>query len=100
MAMPWLDGTDLPPDVWLKRLADAVEQQAGGFEDVVFELQARDWRGEGRWVAGETLRDWMDQLTRRGALELAYYPDDFLNDRPRFEPTREGISLDAFPHRR
>lgn len=100
MAMPWLDGSDLPPDVWLDRLADAVEQQAGGFEDVVFELQARDWRGEGRWMAGETLRDWMAQLTRRGALELAYYPDDFLNDRPRFEPTREGISLDAFPHRR
>ncbi len=100
MAMPWLDGTELPPDVWLGRLADAVEAQAGGFEDVVFELQARDWRGEGRWVEGETLRDWMEQLMRRGVLNLAYYPDDFLNNRPRFEPTREGISLKAFPHRR
>ncbi|MGM0516877.1 MAG: poly-beta-1,6-N-acetyl-D-glucosamine N-deacetylase PgaB [Pseudomonadota bacterium] len=99
MAMPWLDGTELPPEVWLDRLADAVEMQAGGFEDVVFELQARDWRGEGRWVEGETLRGWMERLMRRGVLNLAYYPDDFLNDRPRFEPTREGISLDAFPHR-
>ncbi|MDG4866917.1 poly-beta-1,6-N-acetyl-D-glucosamine N-deacetylase PgaB [Guyparkeria sp. 1SP6A2] len=100
MAMPWLDGTELPPEVWLGRLADAVEAQAGGFEHVVFELQARDWRGEGRWVEGATLRDWMEQLMRRGVLNLAYYPDDFLNNRPRFEPTREGISLNAFPHRR
>ncbi len=100
MAMPWLDGTDLPADVWLDELADAVEEQAGGFENVVFELQARDWRGEGRWLEGETLRDWMEQLMRRGVLNLAYYPDDFLNNRPRFEPTREGISLSDFPHRR
>lgn len=100
MAMPWLDGTELPAEIWLDRLADAVEAQAGGFDNVVFELQARDWRGEGRWVEGETLRDWMEQLMRRGVLNLAYYPDDFLNDRPRFEPTREGISLNAFPHRR
>ncbi len=100
MAMPWLDGTDLPPKVWLAQLADAVEAQAGGFENVVFELQARDWRGEGRWLEGETLREWMEQLMRRGILNLAYYPDDFLNNRPRFEPTREGISLNAFPHRR
>lgn len=100
MAMPWLDDTELPPDVWLDRLVDAVEAQAGGFENVVFELQDRDWRGEGRWVEGVTLRDWMEQLMRRGVLNLAYYPDDFLNNRPRFEPTREGISLNAFPHRR
>ncbi|WP_410474924.1 poly-beta-1,6-N-acetyl-D-glucosamine N-deacetylase PgaB [Guyparkeria sp. TX1] len=100
MAMPWLDGTELPADVWLDQLAEAVESQAGSFENVVFELQARDWRGEGRWVASETLRDWMERLMRRGVLNLAYYPDDFLNDRPRLAPTREGISLNAFPHRR
>ncbi|MFO7582576.1 poly-beta-1,6-N-acetyl-D-glucosamine N-deacetylase PgaB [Guyparkeria sp.] len=100
MAMPWLDGTELPADVWLDELADAVEAQAGGFDGVVFELQARDWRGEGRWIEAETLRDWMEQLVRRGVLGLAYYPDDFLNDRPRLGPTREGLSLNAFPHRR
>ena len=99
MAMPWLDGTELPASVWLDHLADAVEAQAGGFEGVVFELQARDWRGEGRWLEGEMLRDWMDQLMRRGVLNLAYYPDDFIDDHPRFEPTREGISLGAFPYR-
>lgn len=100
MAMPWLDGTELPASVWLANLADAVETQAGSFDKVVFELQARDWRGEGRWLEGETLRDWMEQLMRRGVLSLAYYPDDFLNNRPEFEPTREGISLSPFPHRR
>ncbi|KTG17137.1 MULTISPECIES: poly-beta-1,6-N-acetyl-D-glucosamine N-deacetylase PgaB [unclassified Guyparkeria] len=100
MAMPWLDGTDRPANEWLGDLADAVEAQLGGFDDVVFELQARDWRGEGRWIEAETLRAWMQQLVRRGALNLAYYPDDFLNNRPRFEPTYEGMSLNAFPHRR
>ena len=100
MAMPWLDGTELPAHEWLGELADAVDSELGGFDKVVFELQARDWRGEGRWVEAETLRDWMQQLVRRGALNLAYYPDDFLNNRPRFEPTYEGMSLNAFPHRR
>jgi len=100
MAMPWLDGTERPAEQWLGDLADAVESQLGGFDGVVFELQARDWRGEGRWVEATTLRDWMRQLVRRGALNLAYYPDDFLDDRPRFGPTFEGMSLNAFPHRR
>ncbi|WP_018146199.1 MULTISPECIES: poly-beta-1,6-N-acetyl-D-glucosamine N-deacetylase PgaB [unclassified Thioalkalivibrio] len=100
MAMPWLDGTELPPDVWLARLADAVEEQIGGFEDVVFELQARDWRGEGRWLEATLLRDWMEQLVRRGVLNFGYYPDDFLRDQPEFGPTFEGMSLNAFPHPR
>ncbi|WP_018955041.1 poly-beta-1,6-N-acetyl-D-glucosamine N-deacetylase PgaB [Thioalkalivibrio sulfidiphilus] len=100
MAMPWLDGTDLAPEVWLAQLADAVEQQVGGFDEVVFELQARDWRGEGRWLEATLLRDWMEQLVRRGVMNFGYYPDDFLRDQPEFGPTFEGISLNAFPHRR
>ncbi len=100
MAMPWLDGTDLAPEVWLAQLADAVEQKLGGFDDVVFELQARDWRGDGRWLEATLLRDWMEQLVRRGVMNFGYYPDDFLRDQPEFGPTFEGISLNAFPHRR
>ncbi|MDZ7810191.1 MAG: poly-beta-1,6-N-acetyl-D-glucosamine N-deacetylase PgaB [Arhodomonas sp.] len=100
MAMPWLDGTELPAGEWLADLADAVEGQLGGFEGVIFELQARDWREGGDWVEGTTLRRWMRQLMRRGALNLAYYPDDFLRDRPPLGPTFEGISLNAFPHRK
>jgi biofilm PGA synthesis lipoprotein PgaB len=40
----------------------------------------------------------MQDLIRDGALNLAYYPDDFLANKPPYKPTFTGISLNDFPH--
>lgn len=97
MAMPYLDGTDQPPSAWLAELERKVAAHPGALRKVVFELQTRDWRGKGRWIKGDVLLGWMRQLVRAGALNLAYYPDDFLNNEPPFKPTFIGMSLNDFP---
>jgi len=98
MAMPYLDGTEMAPMPWLTQLADRVKATPGALDKTVFELQARDWRDD-RWIDGDTLRGWMQGLVRQGVLNLAYYPDDFINNQPEFKPTYIGISLNEFPHR-
>ncbi len=97
MAMPWMEGAD-DPDAWLDELFAAVASHEGGLAGSVFELQARDWDGD-RWLSGQTLRDQMQRLIRAGAWHLAYYPDDFIADRPAFQPLFEGVSGRTFPYR-
>lgn len=97
MAMPYLDETKKPPMKWLNQLAAKVALYPYGLRKVVFELQARDWKKQ-KWINAVILRYWMYGLIRDKAVNLAYYPDDFLNNKPRFRPTFEGISLSNFPY--
>lgn len=97
MAMPYLDGTNEPADLWLQKLAKKVAEQSGGLQGVVFELQTKNWQNN-EWINGETLKKWMQLLIRMGGKNLAYYPDDFLNNQPPFVPTFEGMSLNEFPY--
>ena len=45
-----------------------------------------------------TVKSWMQLLQNKGIPNLAYYPDNYLNNRPEFQPIYEGLSLSAFPH--
>lgn len=98
MAMPGLEDVDDPPLPWLLGLVEAVAATPGGLERTVFQLQAQDWR-EARWLEADTLQQQMRALVRAGALNLAYYPDDFVRDRPAREPLFQGISNRSFPYR-
>ena len=97
MAMPYLDGTKEKPSVWLDQLAEKVAEHPDGLRKTVFELQTRDWNRK-QWIPGVKLRGWMQELVRDGALNLAYYPDDFLAGKPPYKPTFTGISLNDYPH--
>ncbi len=96
MAMPFLDGSDEGPTTWLRQLVTQVARHPDGLRKVVFELQAKNWTTD-QWIDGETLKAWMQLLIRHGGVNLAYYPDDFLNNHPPFKPTYEGMSLNDFP---
>lgn len=97
MAMPWLDDDTPDSNRWLSQLAQRVAAIPGARNKVVFELQAQDWRSK-HWIEPTVLREWMRTLTREGALNFAYYPDDFYNNKPDFQPAFEGISLAEFPY--
>lgn len=97
MAMPYLDGTREAPEEWLKRLARVVGEVPGALRKVVFELQAKNW-ATNQWIDAHILRSWMHELLRLGATNLAYYPDDFLRNRPDFRTTFAGFSLNEFPY--
>ena len=98
MAMPGLEGVEGDPLPWLLDLVEAVATQPEGLARTVFQLQAQDWR-EARWLEGETLQEQMRALIRAGALNLAYYPDDFIEERPAPEPLFQGLSIRTFPYR-
>lgn len=98
MAMPGLDEVAGDPLPWLLALVDSVDAHPGGLEATIFQLQARDWRAE-RWISGSTLQEQMRALVRAGALNLGYYPDDFVRDRPAIEPLFQGLSKRTFPYR-
>ncbi len=99
MAMPYLDGTNQPPAQWLTQLADAVKSSPNpdATKKVVFELQTKN-RQTKEWIPGTTVKSWMQLLTDKGMPNLAYYPDDYINDHPAFQPTYQGFSLSEFPH--
>ena len=97
MAMPYLENSD-DPERYLERLASAVAQHDGGLERTIFELQAVDWRS-GSAVPASILYQQMRRLQAAGVKHLAYYPDDFISNRPALEQIRQGISLADYPFR-
>lgn len=62
----------------------------------VFVLPARSPQG---WVPEARLAAQLAAMIRAGALNLAYAPDDFEQDRPRAEPMFRALSRRTFPYR-
>jgi len=95
MAMPYMENS-ADPNRFLGQLATAVAQHEGGMERTIFELQTVDWR-TGTEIPAETLFRQMRNLQAAGVKHLAYYPDDFITDRPALNQIRQGISLADYP---
>lgn len=100
MAMPLME--NVPQDEsarWLDRLVGGVAAYPGALDKTVFELQAVDWR-RGRQNSlddGRQLAEWMRRLQRNGAQSFGYYPDNFLDDRPKLDAVRPVLSSAWFP---
>jgi biofilm PGA synthesis lipoprotein PgaB len=100
MAMPWMEGSDAPR-AWLDRLVARVKAQPGALDRVVLQLQTVDWDSEvasARFAPAGTLPQTALRLQAAGVRHLAYYPDDFLRDRPHLDVARETISARSFPY--
>lgn len=100
MAMPWMEGSE-DPRAWLDVLVARVRAQPGALDRTAFQLQAVDWRtdiGDARHAPGEALPLTARRLQAAGVRHLAYYPDDFLRDRPALDMARETISARSFPY--
>jgi biofilm PGA synthesis lipoprotein PgaB len=102
MAMPRLEEVPGDPLAWLQQLVDAARLRPDGLAHTLFELQAVDWRrpdrgSEANLPTGELARE-MRFLERRGAVNLGYYPDDFLRDHPRAQTLHAAFSLQSFPY--
>ena len=97
MAMPLMEGS-AQPDAWLDDLAKKVAAQPGGLDRTVFELQSVDWRMR-KPVPDLQLASQLERLQRHGALNIGYYPDDFVADRPALTKIKPAMSLQTFPRR-
>ena len=96
MAMPGLEGSDAP-EAWLEGLRAAVARTPGGLERTIFQLQTVDWRTR-QPVAPAQLKAQVRQLQAGGVRHLAWYPDDFIADRPPVDDARAAISARTFPY--
>ena len=101
-AMPKMENIkDSEANAWLLRLVAAASRHPGGLAKTVFELQSVDWRekdSEDRAIPTEELGAQMRLLARNGALNLGYYPDDFINNTPDVSVLHKDFSLQTYPY--
>ena len=95
MTMPYLEQVERP-QAWLKKMIDLVASRQDALHRTVFHMQTRDWRANRR-VSNRTLRRQFDLLLRSGALNIAYYPDDFVGNHPDLRMVRSRLSVNAHP---
>lgn len=97
-AMPRMEKiADAESREWLRKLVAISAEHSRGLPHTIFELQAVDWNlaaeGKERAISDDTLGAEMRLLSRQGAMNLAYYPDDFVTDTPKLELLRKDFSL-------
>lgn len=95
MAMPFMEGA-ASPDRWLEGLVRAVAAQPGALPKTVFELQSVDWKTRTPVPSGVLARQ-LEKLQRLGAVNIGYYPDDFIADHPALAAIRPALSVQTFP---
>jgi biofilm PGA synthesis lipoprotein PgaB len=97
MAMPMLEGEE-KPDAWLEALVRKVAAQPGALAKTVFELQSVDWNAR-KPLPATVLAEQLQRLQRLGAVNIGYYPDDFIADRPALAVIRPALSTQNFPRK-
>lgn len=80
MAMPELENIR-NSDRWLSRLVRRVANNPNGLKGTVFEVQSVDWRSQ-KPVPTRLFTRRLQLIKKKGALHLAYYPDDLQKDNP------------------
>jgi biofilm PGA synthesis lipoprotein PgaB len=96
MAMPWMEGSRRPQR-WLDKLVVAVRAHDPELKHTMFELQTVDWRTQ-RPISGEQLRAQIRRLQAQGVRHFAWYPDDFIADKPSTQDARAAMSARNFPY--
>jgi biofilm PGA synthesis lipoprotein PgaB len=98
MAYPYME-EEKKAGPWLKKLVAAAKQQPGGLEKTVFKVQAYDWK-RSQWLEADEICRWLRTLAAAGAQNLAYYPDNCLENIPDGKTMRRIMSTEDFPFKR
>jgi biofilm PGA synthesis lipoprotein PgaB len=87
-------------DEWIKNLVKIAAARPDGLKHTVFELQSVDWRikDSSRAEPTEKLGGQMNLLSRNGAMNFGYYPDDFIANVPDADALHKDFSLQAYPY--
>lgn len=104
LAMPYLEniGTD-DAEHWMQKLIGAVKQYPAGLQRSIFLVQTVDWRqpknSAAHFIPETTIAAQMRQLTRSGAMNFSFMPDDFVRDQPKEDALHGIFSLQTYPYR-
>jgi len=96
MAMPLMEGA-ASEGIFYTDLIKAVAARPDAFQRTVFQLQTVDWRDGHEPLSSVELGAQMRRLQSQGVRNLAYYPDDFLQNHPRADQLMQGMSLSDHP---
>ncbi|EHJ91968.1 Poly-beta-1,6-N-acetyl-D-glucosamine N-deacetylase [Vreelandella boliviensis LC1] len=90
MAMPYMEEAENPNE-WLRNLAQRSLAQVSA-DQLVFELQAQDWRTQIP-IPSEEIAQWVRILREEGIKHIGYYPDDFHQNHPVINVMRPVFSI-------
>lgn len=96
MAYPKMEGIK-KPSAWLKKLTNISKNYPNGIEKTVFKLQAYDWT-KGVWIKEEDLLEEFRDILSSGGRHIAYYPDNFWEDKPALKKIRLEMSTRTYPY--
>ncbi len=86
-------------DEWLDRLVTTVAQRPEGLEKTIFKLQSYDWKHD-RWMPTSWLYSSIRRILSRGGRHIAYYPDNFWENRPKIDLIKLEMSTQDFPFKK
>lgn len=97
-AMPRMEKVaDDDSAAWMRKLVSISAERGTDLSRVIFELQSVDWNlaaaGKDRAISEEMLGAQIRLLVRQGAMNIGYYPDDFVTDTPKIALLRKEFSL-------
>ncbi|MDH5546961.1 MAG: poly-beta-1,6-N-acetyl-D-glucosamine N-deacetylase PgaB [Gammaproteobacteria bacterium] len=95
MAMPRLEQAE-DPQQWLQQLARTTKLINGGLDNIVFELQSRDWWKQ-EAISDEEIAAQIRLLQSEGIINYGYYPDNFIEQQPGIERIRPLMSIKRIP---
>lgn len=91
MAMPYMEQAP-NSDVFYRDIVSRVKQFPQGIKKTVFELQAVNWRSNQK-VPSDEMASTIQSLYEQGAMHVAYYPDDPIQDHPNTQVLRQAFDL-------
>ncbi|NNH77314.1 poly-beta-1,6-N-acetyl-D-glucosamine N-deacetylase PgaB [Acinetobacter sp. ANC 5380] len=91
MAMPYMEQAP-NSDAFYRDIVNRVKQFPKGIKKTVFELQAVNWRTNQK-VPSEEMAQTIQSLYEQGAMHVAYYPDDPIQDHPDTRVLRKAFDL-------
>lgn len=98
MAYPKMEKVGRPVR-WLKKLVQEAKKYRGGLQKTVFKVQTYDWTKK-RWINTKIVDKWLKTLVASGAQHLAYYPDNYIENKPDERIIRMMMSVEDFPFKR
>lgn len=87
------------PKLWLKKMVDESKKFKGGIEKTVFKVQTYDW-SKSKCIDTGVVVDWLRILIAQGAKNVAYYPDNYVDNCPDEKIIRTIVSTEDFPFKR
>jgi biofilm PGA synthesis lipoprotein PgaB len=91
MAMPYMEQA-ANSDAFYRDIVNRVKQFPKGIKKTVFELQAVNWRTNQK-VPSDEMAQTIQSLYEQGAMHVAYYPDDPIQDHPDTRVLRKAFDL-------